>query len=69
VILFPNLPDEFPDRIPAKLSQDFKDRSKPLFLIYRKGAKLQTIEGVNTYALKAFVEEAAPSKADVAAEE
>lgn len=32
--------------------QEFKDRSKPLFLIYRKGARLQTIEGVNTYALK-----------------
>eukprot|EP00285_Hemiselmis_virescens_P005545 CAMPEP_0173378412 /NCGR_PEP_ID=MMETSP1356-20130122/1574_1 /TAXON_ID=77927 ORGANISM="Hemiselmis virescens, Strain PCC157" /NCGR_SAMPLE_ID=MMETSP1356 /ASSEMBLY_ACC=CAM_ASM_000847 /LENGTH=124 /DNA_ID=CAMNT_0014331465 /DNA_START=13 /DNA_END=387 /DNA_ORIENTATION=+ len=49
--------------------KEFKDRSKPLFLIFRKGARVQTIEGVNTYALKSFMEDAAPSKADIAAEE
>ncbi len=33
-------------------SQEYKDRSKPLFMIYRKGNKVTVIEGVNTSALK-----------------
>mmetsp|Transcript_30109 Transcript_30109/g.96867 ORF Transcript_30109/g.96867 Transcript_30109/m.96867 type:complete len:170 (-) Transcript_30109:1020-1529(-) len=32
--------------------QEFKERSKPLFMMFRKGQKLTTIEGVNTYALR-----------------
>ena len=54
------------DNIPA--FEEFKDRSKPLFIMYRKGAKLTVVEGVNTYALKQFIEENAPSQADVNAD-
>jgi hypothetical protein len=54
------------DKIPA--FEEFKDRSKPLFIMYRKGAKLSVVEGVNTYALKQFIEENAPSQADVNAD-
>mmetsp|Transcript_30383 Transcript_30383/g.74638 ORF Transcript_30383/g.74638 Transcript_30383/m.74638 type:complete len:125 (+) Transcript_30383:43-417(+) len=49
--------------------KEFKDRSKPLFLVFRKGNKVQTIEGVNTYQLKTYVEDAAPSKADLISED
>ena len=48
VTSYVNLPN--PGTLP--FVQEFKDRSKPLFMIFRKGAKLQIIEGVNTYALK-----------------
>ncbi|KAJ1473732.1 hypothetical protein T484DRAFT_1972359 [Baffinella frigidus] len=48
---------------------EYKDRSKPLFVMWRKGTKLTIIDGVNTYALKDYVEGHAPSKADVASED
>mmetsp|Transcript_1152 Transcript_1152/g.2479 ORF Transcript_1152/g.2479 Transcript_1152/m.2479 type:complete len:125 (-) Transcript_1152:144-518(-) len=49
--------------------KEYRDRSKPLFMIYRKGNKLTVIEGVNTSALKSYIEDNAPSKADVASED
>mmetsp|Transcript_19707 Transcript_19707/g.40179 ORF Transcript_19707/g.40179 Transcript_19707/m.40179 type:complete len:125 (+) Transcript_19707:69-443(+) len=49
--------------------KEHKDRSKPLFVMYRKGAKLTTIEGVNTYLLRSYIEEHAPSKGDLASED
>eukprot|EP00292_Cryptomonas_paramecium_P019483 CAMPEP_0113666804 /NCGR_PEP_ID=MMETSP0038_2-20120614/3081_1 /TAXON_ID=2898 /ORGANISM="Cryptomonas paramecium" /LENGTH=124 /DNA_ID=CAMNT_0000582343 /DNA_START=3 /DNA_END=377 /DNA_ORIENTATION=- /assembly_acc=CAM_ASM_000170 len=55
------------DRVDAL--KEYKDRSKPLFLIYRKGNKLTTVDGVSTTSLKSFIEENAPSKADVASED
>ena len=38
--------------LPFRNQQEYRDRSKPLFMIYRKGNKLTVVEGVNTSALK-----------------
>ena len=46
--------------------KDFKQRTKPAFLFYKKGSKVHEIDGVNTHFLKSFVEESAPSNADMA---
>ncbi|KAJ1486647.1 hypothetical protein T484DRAFT_1788846 [Baffinella frigidus] len=41
------------------------ERSKPLFFMYRNGRKVHSFDGVNPPALKSFIEEHTPSKADV----
>ena len=45
--------------------KDFKQRTKPAFLFYKKGVKVHEIDGVNTHFLKSFVEESAPSNSDM----
>merc|ERR1711881_640090 len=53
------------DEIPALA--DFKGRSMPIFLLYKKGQLIETIEGVNTPVLERQVQDNAPSKDELAA--
>merc|ERR1711998_279393 len=47
--------------------QDYKGKSMPIFLLYKKGALVETIEGVNTPVLERLVQDSAPSKDELAA--
>merc|ERR1712216_526638 len=53
------------DEIPALA--DFKGKSMPIFLLYKKSQLIETIEGVNTPVLERFVQDNAPSKDELAA--
>eukprot|EP00294_Goniomonas_avonlea_P017312 CAMPEP_0114560136 /NCGR_PEP_ID=MMETSP0114-20121206/11299_1 /TAXON_ID=31324 /ORGANISM="Goniomonas sp, Strain m" /LENGTH=126 /DNA_ID=CAMNT_0001745663 /DNA_START=82 /DNA_END=462 /DNA_ORIENTATION=+ len=49
--------------------KEYHLRSKPLFLFFRKGQRTGEVDGVNTHALRVFVEENAPSQGDIVASE
>ena len=48
---------------------EFRMRSKPLFLFYKKGLKVSEIDGVQAHAIRSFIEESAPSSADMTSDE
>ncbi|MGB1594943.1 MAG: thioredoxin domain-containing protein [Promethearchaeia archaeon] len=45
--------------------EQYRDRSKPLFLFYVAGEKKSEIDGVNTISLTSYITENAPSQADI----
>merc|ERR1712010_69749 len=47
--------------------QDYKGKSMPIFLIYKKNQLIETVEGVNTPVLERLVQDNAPSKDELAA--
>merc|ERR1711998_168726 len=47
--------------------QDYKGKSMPIFLLYKKSQLIETIEGVNTPVLERLVQDNAPSKDELAA--
>merc|ERR1712216_292436 len=53
------------DEIPALV--DYKGRSMPIFLLYKKGQLIESVEGVNTPVLERLVQDNAPSKDELAA--
>lgn len=46
---------------------DYKGKSMPIFLLYKKSQLIETIEGVNTPVLERLVQDNAPSKDELAA--
>merc|ERR1711904_168814 len=53
------------DDIPSL--EEYKGRSMPIFLLYKKGQLVETVEGVNTPVLERLIQDNAPSKDELAA--
>merc|ERR1711990_788384 len=47
--------------------QDYKGKSMPIFLLYKKNQLIETVEGVNPPVLERLVQDNAPSKDELAA--
>merc|ERR1712010_245088 len=46
---------------------DYKGKSMPIFLLYKKSQLIETVEGVNTPVLERLIQDNAPSKDELAA--